>query len=100
MQHNTAGTTQKEHSMTQTVAQTQNNKQIADNNAIRPFPKVNVPEAELSELRNRINATRWPERETVTTQLKAYNSPQCKHWRTMSKLFRLRAAGVRRSSGR
>jgi len=32
--------------------------------AIRPF-HVNVPEAELTELRRRINATRWPERETV-----------------------------------
>ena len=31
---------------------------------IRPF-RVNVPEAELTELRARINATRWPERETV-----------------------------------
>ena len=31
---------------------------------IRPF-QVNVPEAELTELRRRINATRWPERETV-----------------------------------
>jgi hypothetical protein len=34
--------------------------------AIRPFPKVNVPETELTELRRRINATQWPERETVT----------------------------------
>ncbi|HEX7893665.1 MAG TPA: epoxide hydrolase N-terminal domain-containing protein, partial [Terriglobales bacterium] len=34
--------------------------------AIRSLPKVNVPEAELVELRRRINATRWPERETVT----------------------------------
>ena len=34
-------------------------------NAIRPF-HVNVPEAELTELRRRINATKWPERETVT----------------------------------
>jgi pimeloyl-ACP methyl ester carboxylesterase len=33
--------------------------------AIRPF-RVNVPEAELAELRRRINATRWPDRETVT----------------------------------
>jgi len=32
---------------------------------IRPF-RVEVPEAELTELRARINATRWPERETVT----------------------------------
>jgi pimeloyl-ACP methyl ester carboxylesterase len=35
-----------------------------DDNAIRPF-RVNVPEADLTELRRRINATRWPERETV-----------------------------------
>ena len=32
---------------------------------VRPF-RVEVPEAELTELRRRINATRWPERETVT----------------------------------
>ncbi len=32
--------------------------------AIRPF-NVNVPESELTELRRRINATKWPERETV-----------------------------------
>jgi pimeloyl-ACP methyl ester carboxylesterase len=33
--------------------------------SIRPF-HVHVPEAELAELRRRINATKWPERETVT----------------------------------
>ena len=32
---------------------------------IRPF-HVEFPEAELTELRRRINATRWPDRETVT----------------------------------
>jgi len=37
----------------------------ADEATIRPF-HVNVPEAELSELRRRINATRFPERETVS----------------------------------
>src|SRR5258706_6804550 len=37
----------------------------ADPNAVRPF-QVNVPEAELTDLRRRIDATRWPERETVT----------------------------------
>src|SRR5689334_16122883 len=51
--------------MATTVATPQDSKQAADKNAIRPFPKVNVPEAELTELRRRINATRWPERETV-----------------------------------
>ncbi len=37
----------------------------ADKTAIRPF-RVDVPVAELTELRRRIDATRWPERETVT----------------------------------
>jgi len=36
-----------------------------DKSALRPF-KVNFPEAQLAELRRRIQATRWPERETVT----------------------------------
>jgi pimeloyl-ACP methyl ester carboxylesterase len=40
-------------------------KQADDNNTIRPF-HVNIPEAELTELRRRINATKWPDRETVT----------------------------------
>jgi pimeloyl-ACP methyl ester carboxylesterase len=35
--------------------------------AIRPF-RIDVPEADLTELRQRINATRWPDRETVTGQ--------------------------------
>src|SRR5678816_3459596 len=34
--------------------------------AVRPFTPVKVPETEISELRRRINATRWPERETVS----------------------------------
>ena len=32
--------------------------------AIRPF-RVEVPEAELADLRRRLAATRWPEPETV-----------------------------------
>src|SRR6266478_5792926 len=47
--------------MTQTSA-TQRSSEQAD--AIRPL-NVNFPEAELTELRRRINATKWPERETV-----------------------------------
>jgi Epoxide hydrolase N terminus len=42
-----------------------NAEQAADMTAIRPF-HVNVPEAELTQLRRRINATGWPEREPVT----------------------------------
>ena len=36
-----------------------------DSIAVRPF-RVGFPEAELADLRRRINATRWPERETVS----------------------------------
>jgi pimeloyl-ACP methyl ester carboxylesterase len=50
--------------MTQTIATQRSSEQTADKNAIRPF-HVNVPEAELTELRRRINATKWLERETV-----------------------------------
>jgi pimeloyl-ACP methyl ester carboxylesterase len=46
---------------------TQAHAASTSSDAIRPF-KVNVPEAELAELRWRINATRWPERETVTDE--------------------------------
>jgi pimeloyl-ACP methyl ester carboxylesterase len=50
--------------MNKTSAPQKGSEQAADKNAIRPF-HVNVPEAELTELRRRINATKWPERETV-----------------------------------
>jgi hypothetical protein len=35
--------------------------------AVHPF-RVNISDAELAELRRRISATRWPDRETVTDQ--------------------------------
>jgi hypothetical protein len=59
-------TSQKENTVTQTIATQRGSEQTVDKNAIRPFPHVNVPESELTELRRRINATKWPERETVT----------------------------------
>src|SRR4029453_5890017 len=51
--------------MTPTGATQERTEQAADTTAIRPF-RINVPDAELTELRRRIKATRWPERETVT----------------------------------
>jgi pimeloyl-ACP methyl ester carboxylesterase len=39
--------------------------EVGEQTAVRPF-QVGFTEAELAELRRRINATRWPERETVT----------------------------------
>ncbi len=38
---------------------------MADNTAIRPF-HFEAPQADLLDLRNRIKATKWPEREQVT----------------------------------
>jgi pimeloyl-ACP methyl ester carboxylesterase len=46
------------------AAPRQRTAQTTDKQAVRPFP-VNVPESELTELRRRIKATKWPERETV-----------------------------------
>jgi len=51
--------------MTQSAVAERGSKQAAENTTIRPF-HVNVPEPELTELRRRIHATKWPERETVT----------------------------------
>jgi pimeloyl-ACP methyl ester carboxylesterase len=46
------------------MTQTSATPQPIDKNAIRPF-QVNVPETALTDLRKRINATKWPEREPV-----------------------------------
>jgi len=51
--------------MAQTSA-TQPNMQAADKNAIRPFQVPTVSDADLADLRKRINATRWPDREYVS----------------------------------
>ncbi|MET0622233.1 MAG: epoxide hydrolase [Pyrinomonadaceae bacterium] len=67
--------------MSQTVAAPQGGEQATDKTAIRPF-RVNVPEAELTELRRRIEATRWPEPETVT------DATQGVQFATMQKLAR------------
>jgi hypothetical protein len=37
---------------------------VSGETAVRPF-QVSFAEAELAELRRRVSATRWPERETV-----------------------------------
>ena len=50
--------------MVQTGAEQRGGGQTADKTAIRPF-KVNFPEADLADLRQRIKATRWPDREPV-----------------------------------
>ena len=72
--------------MTQASATPQESKRTDDKAAIRPF-RVDVPEAELTELRRRINATRWPERETVA------DASQGVQLATMEKLARYWATG-------
>ena len=47
--------------MAQVIAQ---QTAVADKDSIRPF-EVGFPESELTDLRRRIEATRWPEKETV-----------------------------------
>jgi pimeloyl-ACP methyl ester carboxylesterase len=49
-----------------TTSQT-GSRQAAESAAIRPF-QIDVPEAELTELRRRVKATKWPEREPVVDQ--------------------------------
>jgi hypothetical protein len=60
-------TIQKEDTMTQSSATERGSEQAADKTTIRPF-QVNVPEVELTELRRRINSTRW--RELLSSQVK------------------------------
>src|SRR5262245_39427134 len=49
---------------TSTAHRAEQGEQEADENGIRPL-HVKFPEAELTDLRRRIKATRWPERETI-----------------------------------
>jgi pimeloyl-ACP methyl ester carboxylesterase len=51
--------------VTQTSGTQRGSENADDKNSIRPF-HVNVPESELTELRRRINATKWPDKETVS----------------------------------
>ena len=51
--------------MTRTGAIQRRSEQADGRNAVRPF-HMSFPESQLNDLRRRINATNWPERETVT----------------------------------
>jgi hypothetical protein len=52
-------------SMFEDDASNQAAKQERDDSAIRPF-RIDILDAELFDIRRRINNTRWPERETVS----------------------------------
>jgi epoxide hydrolase len=52
---------------------------------IEPF-RIDIPDAQLDDLRDRLDRTRWPERETVDDWSQgiplAYVRELCEHWRT------------------
>ena len=62
------GVNQEEEAVTKSSATQRTREEPADKTAIRTFPKLNVPEIEIGELRRRIKATRWPEPEYVSDQ--------------------------------
>jgi len=76
---------QKEVNTMQTTATQQSNGSSVDKDAIRPF-HVNIPEEQLVDLRRRIAATKWPERETVADQSQgvqlATTQALAKYWAT------------------
>ena len=59
--------------MTPAIATQPSSEQTTDKNAIRPF-HMNVPEAELADLRQRLAQTRLPDKEPSPIILKAYRS--------------------------
>src|SRR6476620_5579547 len=48
-------------------AQNDQSQQVVSSDSIRPF-QVHVPDAELADLRQRILATRWPDKEIVNDE--------------------------------
>ncbi|MBF4515599.1 alpha/beta fold hydrolase [Flavobacterium sp. ANB] len=57
----------------------------ADSDAIRPY-HISISQEAITELRNRVNATRWPDKETVTDQSQGVKLQQIqnlvKYWGT------------------
>ena len=60
----------------------------ADTTAIRPFT-IEIPEADLEDLRARIAATRWPEKEGVEDGCKACSWRRCRRSRATGDRVRL-----------
>src|SRR5215471_6981798 len=58
-------TARKEETMTLATATEQGSTSAADKTLIRPFPVPTVSDADLADLRKRVNATKWPDPEYV-----------------------------------
>jgi hypothetical protein len=56
-----------------------------DNTPVRPF-RVEIPKADLVDLRRRVMATRWPDKETVKDQSQGVNlatiQKLARYWQT------------------
>jgi pimeloyl-ACP methyl ester carboxylesterase len=68
------------------TAQSGPNPNLSPSEAIRPFKKLHVSEEELADLKRRILATRWPEKEPVNDQTQgvplATMKALAKYWAT------------------
>jgi pimeloyl-ACP methyl ester carboxylesterase len=68
---------------TQVAADPTQQRAATEDTAIRPF-RINVPEEALVDLRRRVLATRWPDRETVPDQSQGIQlakiKPLVEHW--------------------
>ncbi|MHA3789163.1 epoxide hydrolase family protein [Flavobacterium hauense] len=60
-------------------AQKKTSANLKGSEQVRPF-HVSIPDKELTELRERINATRWPDKETVTDQSQGLKLEQIKRF--------------------
>jgi hypothetical protein len=69
-----------------------------EDNAIHPF-RANIPEEQLVDLRRRITATRWPDKETVADQSQGFSlrSSELRSGRCVSRIEKTRC-GVRPAS--
>src|SRR4051812_31031337 len=72
---------------TEYVAQSSSNEHVAGSQGvdIRPF-RIHIADEELVDLRRRITATRWPDRETVTNRSQGVRLAQMQslvhYWQT------------------
>src|SRR5690349_20321746 len=62
-----------------------NARAAAEETAVRPF-RINIPDETLADLRRRLTATRWPDRETVSDDSQgvplATMQELARHWAT------------------
>jgi hypothetical protein len=61
------------------IGTTDTESAVGDKTAVRPF-QVSFPQLDLTELRRRVDAARWPERETVSDDSQGVPLPALRRW--------------------